>query len=200
MEIPGDVFQPHLGNVNQTTFAPIGRLMPWKMTKCTLDIERDKVDTPNNAVPDFKTAINAKRGTTGKIEQASFDPIFTIYGPNPFSTALGGTFLLTFREGVYFRMACFPDTSVAYALPGEMRGRPIRGSAADLISAVALPLHSYFFLACRITKIHHMADAAAGQPFDFDFETVHAYKMPNEPTTIIDLYGFSFTVGVGGFL
>lgn len=195
MEIPGDVFKPFLGLVNQTTKAPIGRLTPWKMTRTTLDLERDKVDTPNNAVPDFKTSINAKRGTTGKIEQASFDPLFNIYGGHPFVAVAP----LRLQEGWYIRALMVPDTSIAGPIGiGDVIGTPILGLVGELIAAIP-PGDIYIFLALRVTKIHHMADAAAGQPFDFDFETVHAYRVPGESMQLITTYGFSPTVGAGGF-
>ena len=78
MEIPGDVFKPFIGLVNQTTMIPVGTLWAWKMSRMTMEFSPDKVDTPNNAFPDFATSIRAKRRCTGTISQASFDPAFNI--------------------------------------------------------------------------------------------------------------------------
>jgi hypothetical protein len=206
MEIPGDVFQPMLGWVHQSLFFPVGRLLPWKMTRCTIDPTRDKVDTPNNAVPDFHTSINAKRITTGKIENACFDPAAAIYGLNPYSTvnglAITGGIPFVLHEGMYFRMLCVYNTStiepVLGPVIGSVIGTPITGAAAELPTAATA--QDYIFMALRCTKIHHMADAAAGQPFDFDFETVYPYAIPGEPWSQINQYGFLNVVGNGGFM
>lgn len=204
MEIPGDIFKPFLGLVNQASLRPVGRLCPWKMTRTTLDLESDKVDTPNNAVPTFKTSIEAKRGGSGKVEQASFDPVFNIYGLDPFGAGLLGTAIIL-REGMRFRMMCVPDTTVPDpAGLGMVLGVPILGTGlvpffpptAEL--PIAIPVNTYIFLALRVSKIHHMADCAAGQPFDFDFETIHAYRTPGESMNQLSAYGFSTVVNAGG--
>src|SRR5262249_33114066 len=96
MELAGDLYKPFLGLVNQTGNAPVGRLIPWKMSKINTDPASDKVETPNNAVPNFKTSIESKRGTDGKMSQACFDPAFNIYGTNPFGPGFG----ITLREGM----------------------------------------------------------------------------------------------------
>lgn len=220
MEIPGDIFKPLMGWVHQFSLRPVNPLIPWKMSKVTIDDEVDRVPTPNNAVPHYKTAIPAKKGVTGKVSQASFDPVFNIYGLHPFVAGLAITFFL--KTGFKFRMACVPDTttfgplSLAGLGVGDLVGTPIApsgvGSAVELPGAIGNPIqpvaaatpNCYIFLACMCTKIHHEADAAAGQPFDFDFETVHPYYSPGDSLSEILAYGYApipalpNTVG-GGF-
>jgi hypothetical protein len=211
VEIPGDVWKPFIGlvqqggallNATQVLFTPSGRLLPWKMSRMNLDIESDGVPTPNNAVPGYKSGISAKSGTTGKLEQACFDPLFNIYGVNPFVAVGGVGFTIALKQGMYIRMLVSPDHTVAGPLGlGDWVGVPILGTAGELLAA--LPTYSYIFLAMRVTKIHHAADAAQGQPFDFEFETVYPFALPGESVgngSILAAYGFSATVGVGGFL
>lgn len=200
MEIPGDIWVPYIGYVNQTTLEPEGRLTPFKMSRMNLDPESTGVPTDNNAIPGFSTGISAKRKATGKLEQLCFDPSYTIYGYNPYIGA--GT--LRLFEGLYFRMLVDPARQFTAdgwlgGIAGAI-GRPLRGSNNDLLNEIpGLGDGCYIFLACRITKIHHMADASAGQPFDFDFESVYAYSMPGEPLAIIERFGFVNAIGNGGF-
>ena len=195
MEIAGDLFKPFFGLVNQTTFAPVGRLIPWKMSKITLDLEVNEVETDHNAIPDFATAIGVKRKATGTVHNACFDPTFTFFGVNPFAAA--AAFII--HEGMYIRALAVPNTSVAGGAGiGDIRGVPILGAPAELPAAV--PAGSYIFLSLLVKKIHHEADAAAGQPFDFDFRSVWAYALPGESTANLTAYGWSPAVGAGGFL
>lgn len=198
MEIPGDFFRPHIGLVNQTTYAPIGRLSPWKVNRITLEPEVNQVDTNNNAVPHFDTSIWAKRKATGTFHQACFDPLWNIYGVNPYGLLPLGA-ALNLHEGLVIRSLCAPDISAAGVITGLRAVAPLLGNAATELPE-AIPELSYIFLAMRITKIHHEADMGNGQPFDFDFVTVWPYSIPGESTNLLTTYGFSATVGTGGFL
>lgn len=221
-ELNGDIFKPFIGLVNQFTLVPVGRLVPWKMTRCTLDPASDKVDTPSNAIPGFHTEISAKRQTTGKMENASFDMLFNIFGSNPnmlFAPGApgipgfaappiggvppmgfaGGTGI-AFHEGMFIRMLCVPFMTVPGGMGiGDVMGVPIVGApgGAELIGTLGTNAAGniipdfYIFLALRVSKIHHMADAAAGQPFDFDFATTIAYAVPGESMVQIAAYGFN---------
>lgn len=193
MELPGDLFKPFLGLVNQVTYAPVGRLLPMKATRTTLDASPDKLDTPNNAVPDFMTNIRTKRRTSGTIHQVTFDNAYNIYGNNFYGDAA-----MVLRDGMVVRGLFRYDTSVPRAGSPilEMVGSPITGSAAEL-PAFALP-SDYVFLAIRIMRIRHEGDAGSGQPFDIDWESAWPYAMPREPWDIITAYGW--VNAVGGFM
>lgn len=214
MEISGDLFKPFLGLVRQSTnvvsavgaFTPVGRLIPWKMSKTTLDAVAGEYDVDNNALPGFSSAIATKRKATGTIHQASFDPAFSINGLHA-NVAAAAAFQV--REGMYIRAGFEAFHSVAgpHPLAPEVLGVPIIGAAGELPvvgagigTAPALAVTSYIFLALLITKVHHEAEAAAGQPFDFDFRTVHAYAIPGESRAQLTAYGYSNTIGPGGFL
>lgn len=199
MEIPGDVYKPFLGLVNQTTFAPVGRLLPWKMSRTILDFNPRIVPTDHNAVPDFSTNIRAKRKATGTIENACFDPAFNIFGFNPFG-GLGVTHF--FQDGLVIRALMVPNTAVvdpAYA--GGSLGVPIFGAAGEVLTAG--PLLGYIFMGLRISKIHHEGNAAEGQPFSFDFETTFPFCVPGESQVLISSYGYLAAANDGtngGFL
>ena len=200
MEIPGDVFKPFIGLVNQTTMVPVGTLWAWKMSRMTMEFSPDKVDTPNNAFPDFATSIRAKRRCTGTISQASFDPAFNIYGFHPGGPVPPLAPPPVFNEGILIRMLCTPDTSILNpaGLAGERMGVPILPTAPAFPTVVAAT--DYVFLVIRISRIRHEADAAAGQPFDFEYESTSAFSLPGETGATLTTYGFSPTSGVGGFL
>jgi hypothetical protein len=214
-ELAGDIWKPFLGAVDQITFKPLGRLVPWKMSRTTLDIDEDKVDTPNNAVPRFRTQIGAKEGGTGSIENASFDLAFNIFGVNPFR---GDPPLLLLRQSMFFRAMFVPCSAVVAAgAQGGFIGVPIRGAGSEI--PVGLPAGTltggvtyatelaYIMLALKVTRIHHEARAEAGQPFSFDFEICYPFKMPGESISLITGYGFADaindnvvgTTGNGGF-
>lgn len=207
MELAGDYFKPYVGLVRQFTtstltvtgvFPPIGRLIPWRMSKATLDITVAEVDTDSNSIPGFSSAIYAKRKATGTIHHACFDNSFGINGVHPNS----GVAPFQVREGMYIRAAFDASDVVAgpHPLAFETLGLPIVGAAGEPPVAPFIVANSYIFLALLITKIHHEADAAAGQPFDFDFRSVHAFAVPGESRAQLTAYGYSEVVGAGGFL
>lgn len=222
-ELPGDIFVPYLGPVDQTNFRPLMRLQPWKMSRCTLDIDEDKVDTPSNAVPRFRTSIGAKEGCTGTIENATFDAHHNIFGSNPFylsNPTFGGlTTPLILRQSLYFRAMFVPLRADVLGGAGGMTpaglvGQPIMGQTTELIdgppagqvyyyggSLITIPPAGlslcYIFLALKVTRIRHEARAEAGQPFSFDFESVYPFMLPGESSTTIASYGFVNAVNDG---
>lgn len=209
MELQGDIFKPFFGMViqipgNNGIFTPVGRLIPWKMNKCTIETGVTEVGTDNNAVPGFETGTSAKRKATGTVHQATFDIGNNIFGVNPhaFNTGLPLPFAL--YEGMLIRSLFKPDHTVPGPLAaqnGELVGVPILGGAGELLTPPfgGFLANCYIFLTMKIIKIRHEADASAGQPFDFDWHAVAAYAMPGESLSQITAYGFSATVGAGGF-
>ena len=192
MEIPGDIFKPFIGLVNQTTMVPVGKLFPWKMSRMTMEFSPDKVDTPNNGFPDFASSIRAKRRCTGTVSQASFDPAFNVFGFHPGAGGPPKPLLgLVLNEGILIRMLCTPDTAIPNpaGLAGERMGVPILGGVGEFPAAIATT--DYIFLSIRVSRIRHEADAAAGQPFDFEYESVSSFALPGETRTGLAVYGFT---------
>lgn len=212
MELQGDVFKPYFGLVNQVpssdgVYFPVGRLIPWKMNKCTIEEGVTEVPTDNNAVPHFETGTSAKRKLTGTIHHACFDNTFNIFGSSPHAATFVGAAGVPFSlySGMIIRAIFQPAELVAgprFGSIAELIGVPILGLGSELQTAVTAPVfltNAYIMLAIKVTKIRHEADASAGQPFDFDWHAVAAFAMPNESTAQITAYGFVAAVGVGGF-
>lgn len=153
----------------------------------TLDESTTDVPTPSNAVPDFDTSFGVKRVLTGTVRQACFDPFFSIFGVNPFGAFM--PFPLALHNRMKIRAIVMPNTSVVGPIGiGDVVGAPITGAFGQM--PIVMPADPvYIMLALRITKIHHEADAAAGQPFDFDFRTVWPFRMPGENLTLINFWG-----------
>ena len=87
-------------------------------------------------------------------------------------------------------MLCRPDTAIPNpaGVAGERIGVPILG----LPQRTLLRCHrmTTFSSSIRVSRIRHEANAAAGQPFDFEYESVSAFALPGETRTTLDAYGF----------
>lgn len=193
MELPGDIFKPYIGLVHQNFKTPIGRLMGYKMTRCTLDINPDKLDTPNNADPDFMTNIRVKRRCSGTLHNVTFDDIFNPYGLNPYGNPL------TLHDGMNARLLCRYYTAVprAGSVSFEEAGVPMWGGA-DLPAAVSAM--DYVFICIRVMRIRHEGDAGGGQPFDLEWESNGAFRLPGEADDLLAMRGYLPLIGAGGFL
>jgi hypothetical protein len=82
-------------------------------------------------------------------------------------------------------------------VPGEVVGVPMWG-AADLPTHV--DIHDYVFMCVRIMRIRHEADGGGGQPFDMDWESNGAFRLPGEEDSLLTARAFLPVIGVNGFL
>lgn len=158
MELPGHLWVPFFGLVNQTTGAVVGPTTAFKMQRGEVNGTADGYEVtsnPNvgvNATSGFKASITTNRQAIIRLHHASFDPLFNWWGTTIF-----------WAEGLLVRLAIAPS-----------------GGRTAAANSFILAGQAYLFPVCRVRTNNWSPDATQGQPMDLELETFGAYSVPGE--------------------
>ncbi len=151
MEIPGHLFGVAIGLVNQTTLAPVGTTVSYKMRKAVWKGAINPFRTGHNMNAGFDSAEAALRKATITLSNL----VDSVQNLIDLSFAL--------REGLKIRVALTYLASAGAGTGIVLGGDP-----------------NYLCPGCLILDGTWSPDAEAGQPFDLVCETIIPYSTPGE--------------------